>query len=86
MSETTTTETLRETIAAALHEYWSALPMHELRAAAGVALRTLEHSEVMVDVEDALGYVIETSEHDTTRFRRAHDVLFPNTPKGTEDD
>lgn len=86
MSTEAKTETLQETIAKALHEHWSALPMYELRAAAGVALRALETSEPMADVEDALGYVIEASEHDTTRFRRAREVLFPNTPKAGDDE
>src|SRR5437879_2229004 len=53
---------------------------------ADAVLRALESHEVMADVADALSYVIENSEHDTTRFERAHRVLFPNWPKESEDD
>lgn len=53
---------------------------------ARAVLAALESSEVMGDVEDALGYVIETSEHDTTRFRRAHHALFPNAPTESDDE
>lgn len=35
-----------------------------------------EWAEAMLDAADALTYVIETSTHDTTRFQRAHHVLF----------
>lgn len=55
--------------------------MDAAREEADAALRALETSDVMADVDDALRYVIETSDHDTSRFRRAHRVLFPNTPK-----
>ena len=53
---------------------------------ADAVLRALESHEVMADVADALSYVIENSEHDTTRFRRAHRILFPNWPEESEDD
>jgi hypothetical protein len=43
---------------------------------ARAVLSALEASEVMADVEDALDFVIEISPHDTSRFRRAREVLF----------
>lgn len=51
----------------------------------GTVLHALKTHEVMGDVEDALSYVIETSEHDTTRFQRAREVLFPNAPREATD-
>ncbi|MFI0487476.1 hypothetical protein [Actinomadura sp. 9N215] len=42
-------------------------------------------AEAMLDAADALSYAIETSTHDTTRFQRAHQVLF-GTPQNTPDD
>jgi len=39
----------------------------------------------MLDVADALTYVIETSDHDTMRFQRAHQILFGPPPNDDQD-
>lgn len=45
-----------------------------------------EWAEAMLNVADALTYVIETSTHDTTRFQRAHHVLFGPPQNDDQDD
>lgn len=88
---TTTTELdLLGLVRRAIADPGSVLPREDSETvpnwSARAVLAVLESSEVMADVEDALGYVIETSEHDTSRFQRAHRALFPNAPTETDDE
>ncbi|MCO6011444.1 hypothetical protein NE236_41495 [Actinoallomurus purpureus] len=85
---------MRDRLIAALLASWSiaddpvsqAMARKAAERDVGTMLAALEAHEVMGDVEDALGYVIETSEHDTSRFQRAYRALFPNAPTETDDE